>query len=178
MHLGHRAGLRFVLTQLDRLTILPPPQRTRTSATRYRTGKEGRVAHGHRVLLVDGIAETEQVLKAVFEPRGLQVERISTWTLRQGSALPSADVLVLDTDREVSGNPLNGLPQPQLPRVLLGTASWTDSEPESVEPDLPLDSSHRSNNASQPPLRQLSKPFHYTELIQAIESLLPDSTVA
>src|SRR5687768_14334775 len=43
-----------------------------------RPGKDAQVVNGQRVLVVDGPSETEEVLKAVLEPQGLEINRIRT----------------------------------------------------------------------------------------------------
>lgn len=101
---------------------------------------------GQRVLLIDGLSETEQVLKAVLEPRGLRVDRI------RGAAPASAPLaepaVVVFHDEYPGSNALDGVP-----RVIIG-ASVSDTEtPSEVSQHLP-------------------HPFHYRELIHAIESLL------
>jgi hypothetical protein len=118
------------------------------------TGKEGSVADGQRVLLVDGIEETQEVLSAVLGPRGMIVDRTPAWKLEHTSPITAHDVVVLDSDRHVLESPqFAGQPQ-----VILGSLT------------VPCEDSGA-------PRRFLQKPFHYGELIQAIESLLCDGTL-
>jgi DNA-binding response OmpR family regulator len=110
------------------------------------------VTGGQRVLVVEGLAETEQVLRAVLEPRGLHVNRVRAMHSahdEQRGETPRAAVLVIDADEPSAGDlaAWDGAP-----RVILGTTSvpaWTAA------------SDHF-----------LQKPFHYGELIAAIERLL------
>lgn len=126
-----------------------------------RTWKEGRVVSGQRVLVVDGLAETEQVLKAVLEPRGLHVDRVRRGTpslsgpdepKKRAPAAARPNVLVLHEDQSDVG----GLDQwGQVPRVVIGSMQMAESS-ESGE--------------------YLPHPFQYRELIGAIERLLSPAT--
>lgn len=112
------------------------------------------MVNGRRVLLVDGLAETETVLKAVLEPRGHQVDRIRGD--QRGKTLPinaSPNVLVIHED-ETSGDQARLEKWSRIPRVVIGSARV-------AEPS--------SGNLQQ---QYLQKPFQYSELIQAIERLL------
>lgn len=112
------------------------------------------MSHGHRVLVVDGYAEIQEVLQAVLEPRGLRVDR-----LRRGSqpsdseaGLPP-DLVVIDTEAEPPAN-RGGTEWNGVPRVIIGSARVPVKEP-------------------SPDCQYLHKPFQYPELIAAIERLLP-----
>ena len=114
------------------------------------------MASSQRVLVVDGLTETEQVLKAVLEPRGLQVNRIRS--AGKGNALQDdrpPDVVVFHAD-ETSPNATDAVPWQNVPRVIIGTAH------------LPAEDGHAGNSKD----RHLRNPFQYAELIQAIEGLL------
>ena len=102
-----------------------------------------------RILVVDGISETETVLKAVLEPQGALVER------RRSSDAPLADavpprVVIVDGDDQPSAGSAD-IPWPGVPRVVLGSKYQ------------PM----RTGTA-----RFLEKPFHYPELIRLVQSLL------
>ncbi len=101
------------------------------------------------VLIVDGPTETEEVLKAVFEPQGLNVGRLSS---RDPDAVPSAtpSVVVLHRERAAAEIPLRRWSD--VPCVVIGTF-------------LP-------RTASVPSCRCLQEPFQYGELISAIDELL------
>jgi DNA-binding response OmpR family regulator len=107
--------------------------------------------------VVEGLAETEEVLRAVFEPRGMQVSRVRAHEpLTDHSAAPSLIVLHEDSPPAVP----QGQALRDVPRVIIGSASVpTSAAPRHTE-------------------QYLQKPFHYGELIAAIESLLdrPDAS--
>ena len=105
---------------------------------------------GQRVLVVDGIEETQEVLKAVLEPRGVTVNRTDGWTAGQDGSNTSADVVVLDADRESVSLQADAMGSA---RVLIGSMEVSDTSEHSTQ-------------------RYLQKPFHYGELVRAIENLL------
>jgi len=112
------------------------------------------VASGQCVLVVDGLAETAQVLKAVLEPRGLRVERIrGHQDATEDCARPRPHLLVLHADDVSLARPRGGV-WGDIPCVVIGSASVRDDE----------SADHRAH--------YLQKPFCYRELIQAIEDLL------
>lgn len=113
---------------------------------------------GQRVLVVDGLSETEQVLKAVLEPRGLHVDRVRSWPaspipLGTGMERPTTSapphVVVLHEDEDVGRTGAWG----EVPRVIIGSV------------EMPAPGEHRSPE-------YLPHPFQYRELISAIERLL------
>jgi CheY-like chemotaxis protein len=113
------------------------------------------VTSGQRVLVVDGLAETEQVLKAVLEPHGLRVDRVRHHnqpdTVRQ-----QPSVVVIHQDEPIDS--LTCLRKWQgVPTVIIGTAQLSDGC---------CDSQHE---------RYLAKPFQYRDLILAVERLLAES---
>ena len=104
-----------------------------------------------RVLVVDGLSETEQVLKAVLEPRGLEVNRIRGSRNTEAQDDPPG-VIVLHED-----GPNPEVPHPEwsdVPRVVIGPATGGNSENRLLREE------------------RLQKPFQYGELIAAIERLL------
>ena len=108
---------------------------------------------GPRVLVIDGLSETEEVLKAVLEPRGLTVDRIRGDAAQKVEALsPSVVVVHLDESRHTVVE-ADGFPN--VPQVIIGSA----------EISCCCDAVCRH--------QYLRKPFQYRELIQAIEQLLP-----
>jgi hypothetical protein len=103
-----------------------------------------------RVLVVDGTEETELVLRAALEPRGLAVDRIR-------SDQPPADdlpprVIVLH-DASATAIP-NCSDWELVPRIIVGSAKV--AEPAS-------------------PQKQIGSPFHYRDLINAIQVFLDDA---
>lgn len=112
------------------------------------------MASGQSVLVVDGLTETAQVLKAVLEPRGLRVNRIRA---RQRSAENVADaspsVIVLHEDSPPQASDVTAR-WGAAPRVIIGSAKLGDQP------------------SGQQREHYLQQPFHYGELISAIEQLL------
>ena len=101
-----------------------------------------------RVLVIDGLPETEQVLKAILEPRGLEVDRIrSHGPVESRSETPNV-VVIHENGPESSGESW-----PNVPRVIIGTTT------------LPADGQGTDEH-------RLRAPFQYGELVQAIERLL------
>jgi hypothetical protein len=118
--------------------------------------KDTRVVSGQRVLVVDGLLETEQVLRTVLEPRGLTVDRIrGDSTESSPHDLPRPSVVVIHEDdaraRSNGSNDWN-----EVPRVVIGSAEFSGRQT----------STHDRH--------YLTKPFQYRELIQAIEHLLEE----
>lgn len=109
---------------------------------------------GQRILLVDGPPETEQVLKAVLEPRGLQINRVhgqDRETCRTESLLTS--LVIIDQTRQRSQLPRSLM---RLPQVVICHPGRTPANPSEAA-------------------ETLMHPFHYGDLIQAIERLLSRS---
>ena len=117
------------------------------------------MASGQRIVVVGGLSETEQVLKAVLEPRGLHVERVRECTDSGAHAPTSTPRLVVFHDDEPSASPSSRVrveKWEEVPHVIIGSAEFTDTEPPGPNGQF------------------LQKPFHYRELIQAIERLLQE----
>lgn len=114
------------------------------------------MASGQRIVVVGGLSETEQVLKAVLEPRGLHVERIRDCDFADaGSAAAPPQVVVLHNDERLNYSPsrVRVHQWEDVPHVIIGSA----------EIDEPCEA-----DAGE----FIQKPFHYRELIQAIERVL------
>jgi CheY-like chemotaxis protein len=124
-------------------------------------GKDGNVASGQRVLVVDEYSEMADVLQAVLEPRGVRVERAlaAPTTLADSSSAspPSVRLSVVVVDEETAAG-RGAAPQEwrHVPKVLIGTVSMAVGSPE----------------AGTAPERYLRKPFHYADLVHAIEALI------
>lgn len=105
-----------------------------------------------KVLVLDGLAETATVLRAVFEPQGARVER------RRSSAESFAgsppEVVVVDLDDRLSDDQTDAA-WPDVPRVFLSSAPLSPSDDRE---------------------RFLEKPFHYPELVRLVQSLLDPPT--
>jgi len=104
------------------------------------------VPQGLRILVVDAVTDTEEVLRAVLEPRGMLVNRRKTGHPASATqARPT--VVVLD---EEATTPQTQVEFSDIPQVIIGRTE--------------LPAAHDR--------RVLSKPFHYAELVQAIEQLV------
>jgi DNA-binding NtrC family response regulator len=116
------------------------------------------VTPAQRVLVVDGLAETEEVLRAVLEPKGLEVDRIrggdrDAFARRQLSKKHRPSVVVLHVEEGLEQFPASDGWQ-DVPRILIGGTKTGDS-------------------ARLATLEHyLEKPFQYGELIRTIERLL------
>ena len=107
---------------------------------------------GRRVLVVDGLDETAQVLKAVLEPQGLAVDRVRHHAPPQ-EAVETPNVIVVhrdDPEEPPQSDEWHGIPT-----VVIGTAELGHDEAEGNQ--------------------HLAKPFEYGDLIRAIERLLAKS---
>ena len=106
-----------------------------------------------RVLVVDGLAETEEVLRAVLEPRGLEVDRVRGPGAGAFASQCRPSLVVL----HLEDGPAQ-IPTPDgwqdVPRILIGATQAAD------RPHPPADEHY------------LEKPFQYGELIRTIELLL------
>lgn len=112
-----------------------------------------------RVLVVDGLRETADVLRAVLEPRGFDVARV-----RGGAAsgsdcdAPMPRVIVMhQEDDQPDCSP--AVAWSDVPRVIISSDEHAESPP-------------RLSTGRQ---RYLQKPFQYGELIHAIERLLENA---
>lgn len=122
-----------------------------------RLGKERTLKDSQRVMVVDGLPETEEVLKAVLGPRGVSVSRCRSHTLAR--SLEDQDppqLLVVHGGSGASAGDLGAASGwNSVPRVVIGAAELAGPADDAV-PGI------------------LSHPFHYRELIQAIERLLAE----
>lgn len=118
------------------------------------------MSDGRRVLVVDGLAETEQVLKAVLEPRGLHIERV-----RQNANLPETlaqrrpHLIVLHAG-DGSLPPDRDGQWSAVPHIVIGSMQC---DPHPADSESGEDAGDR---------RYFCKPFQYGELIGAIEQML------
>lgn len=121
------------------------------------------MASGQRVLVVDEYSETADVLQAVLEPRGVRVERAITSVRNspepnnQPGHVAQLSVVVVDEDTAA----VRGVSQEawrNVPKIVIGTVSMPASEP----------------GTDGAPEHYLRKPFHYADLIRAIESLIAE----
>ena len=101
---------------------------------------------GLRILVVDNVTDTEEVLRAVLEPRGMLVNRR---TRHHPASHVQARPTVVVLDEEAT-TPQTELEFCNVPQVIIGRTEL----PAAVD------------------RRVLAKPFHYAELVQAIEQLV------
>lgn len=106
--------------------------------------------HGHSVLVVDEVSDTEEVLRAVLEPRGLRVDRVRRQTPLAARQNPPS-VMVIDAEVAIDADETANWPH--VPQVIIGTARMTPRD-DSVE------------------RHYLRKPFEYAELVHTIERLI------
>jgi hypothetical protein len=110
------------------------------------------VTSGQKVVIIDGVPETAEVLQAVFEPRGHRVERIrSHATVCEKRT--SNSVLVLHDDAEGTRRSQYG----SAPRVVIGSIT---------------------SEAADPSETHLSSMFQFAELVRAVEDLLTQQASA
>lgn len=133
-----------------------------------------------RVLVIEGLSETVQVLRAVLEPQGLSVDRVRA---HQPAAMAagtrprlmvvhqtenSRDAVATEAEAFAKQDGSNRCPEAaggsrlqsawdDVPTVVIGSA------------DGPSVTTVHSDSQ-----RYLQKPFQYSELIQTIETLLAD----
>jgi len=120
------------------------------------------LSHERRVLVVDGLQETEEVLRAVLQPRGWDVARVHSRRLERGGETPSARLVVLHEDAASDTGGVTSRRQPQwaeVPTVVIGSV------------DLPADNCEPSAGDRS----RLSHPFHYADLIATVDRLLGDT---
>jgi hypothetical protein len=106
---------------------------------------------GQQVVVVDGVPETAQVLRAVLEPRGHRVERVRGF---DPSASPTAPGTVLVLHDDGASESARRRKYGTVPRVIIGS--------------LKSGSAADAHGTEQ----RLAQPFQYAELIRAVESLL------
>lgn len=114
--------------------------------------------NGQRVLVIDGLSETEQVLRAVFGPQGAQVDRIrrSGIDSRLNERRPAPDVVVIHQGANTRDSQTS-FAWPSIPQVVIGSAEILQKD------------------ESSPERHYLQEPFDYGELIDAVQRLLDKS---
>ena len=114
------------------------------------------MVNGQRVLVVDGMHETQEVLQTVLAPRGMRVDWVRSHVQQlPGSGSGRPDILVIEaTAMPVAGTAKNR-DWKNVPKVILGADEAT------------------SNSDSDARHAYLESPFQFPDLIQAIERLLP-----
>jgi DNA-binding NtrC family response regulator len=114
------------------------------------------VSNRERVLVVDAVSDTADVLQAVLEPRGLTVNRVR----RLEMAAPAADgdcpaVLILDAESLNCASAVISDGWQNVPQVIIGKVQMG-----------------AETTAPRATRRFLQTPFQFAELVQAIESLI------
>ena len=116
---------------------------------------------GPRVLVVDEVSDTEEVLRAVLEPRGMQVDRVRSERPASNAIVPLPAVVVIDAEKQ----PVrlrHSQEWKSVPQVIIGSALFEDG------------AAAESGAAAR---RYLRKPFQYSELVQAIEHIVGRQTI-
>lgn len=123
------------------------------------------MSNRERVLVIDEISDTAEVLQAVLEPRGLAVNRVRRFDPSRYATIDSRPTIVV-FDAESSGteslataNATTWGGWTNIPQVIIGTVKGSDSD--TGKPTAGTARRH-----------YLQKPFQYSELIQAIELLI------
>lgn len=119
------------------------------------------MTNGQRVLVVDGLNETEEVLKAVLEPQGLEINRIRTH-LRQNLQDAKPPHVVIFHEEAVEHSSSVAKAWPHVPRLIIGSVTFPDRSASQPCCDSPRE-------------EHLSLPFHYRDLIRAVENLLTNA---
>ncbi|MBI5760698.1 MAG: response regulator transcription factor [Planctomycetales bacterium] len=115
-----------------------------------------------RVLVVDGVSDTGDVLKAVLEPRGWQVDRVRRMDqFGEATRTERPDVMIVDAET-ISGPELSDHELAEVPRVIIGSLRVTSPDDEPGSPSR----------------QYLTKPFQYGELLRAIDELLAQPKAA
>ena len=113
------------------------------------------MSNGLRVLVVDEVSDTEEVLKAVLEPRGLRVDRVRAAARSFPSPTDEPDVVVIDLDDAPAGD-LHCEEWRKVPQVIIGAVFRPQADKAAGDADRQF----------------LQKPFEYAELVRMIESLI------
>jgi CheY-like chemotaxis protein len=123
------------------------------------------VSNRERILVVDEISDTAEVLQAVLEPRGVTVNRICRWGQSEKTIAENRPaVVVFDAESAAYGDVSAGGKWHGVPQVILGTLRVA-----------PLNHEESDGNGPAAPAvqrRYLQKPFQFAELVQAIEALI------
>ena len=119
------------------------------------------MSNRERVLVVDDVTDTAEVLQAVLEPRGLTVNRVSR--LEQ-TPLPAVEgrpaVVVVDAEACNGANHAGWENWQSVPQVIIGTVH--------------LHPAAKSGGSSSAGRRYLQKPFQFADLVNAIEALIAE----
>lgn len=119
------------------------------------------MADRYTVLVIDGLEDTGEVLKAILEPQGLLVEQVRSQGLRhRESSRQTPDLIVFHTDDSTAMK--TSRQWEEIPQIVIGSIPCERSKE-------PADGKTLSNNCYLP------KPFEFHDLLSAIEDRLRHS---
>jgi DNA-binding response OmpR family regulator len=145
----------LLLTQSVDPAILP-----RLEPAQRMPGKERNVSNTERVLVVDEVSDTAEVLQAVLEPHGVSVSRVRRLDPATAAGSEKCPAVVVLKAESMEGTIPEGLEGWQhVPQVIIGTVRI---------PAADVGVSHAGAAAR----RVLQSPFQFADLVQAIESLI------
>jgi CheY-like chemotaxis protein len=133
------------------------------------------VSSRERVLVVDEISDTAEVLQAVLEPRGVTVNRICRLSQSDYPTVENRPaVVVYDADTIAAGAFAAGGNWQGVPQIIIGTIRAAHADrPESDRGESNRGvSAKRESAVPNVARRYLQKPFQFAELLQAIEALI------
>ena len=121
-------------------------------------GRKVDVSNGQRVLVVDDVSDSAEVLRAVLAPRGVHVDRIRAgrFSPSDQSTPQTPSVVVIDMEPSAI-SPAPGTSWEDVPQVIIGSARLSPIAPQ---------------EEGQPARQYLRKPFEYAELVRAIEKFI------
>ena len=158
------------------------------------------MSNRERVLVVDEISDTAEVLQAVLEPRGVTVHRVSRWSQTESPTVENRPAVVvydaesladgaLPPDENWHGGNWHGVPQIIIGTIRPGkfetgkfetgkfeTGKFETGKFETGKFDTGKFDGAKSDTkepaAPEVERRYLQKPFQFAELVQAIEALI------
>lgn len=143
----------------------------------------GIVQSNQRVLVVNGLRETTDVLKTVLEPRGFAVSRIRDDQFHGHQKAQRPDLVVLHEDETLHDDftSQNGSCKKSqretiwkdIPQIVIRATE--QREPQKTPTNNEQQQATTVHIVSSNRERYLQKPFQYSELVQAIEQLLSNS---
>ena len=112
----------------------------------------------YKILVIDGLADTGKVLKAVLEPRGMLVEQVRSGDLKnRESSRQTPHIIVFHTD---DASTIESFHQwKNIPRIVIGPVAEEKSN-------------KTPNNKTTDRHYYLQKPFEFHDLLCAIEERL------
>ena len=121
-------------------------------------GRNVDVSNSQRVLVVDDVSDSAEVLRAVLAPRGVHVDRLRAGRFSPSEpAIPQAPSVVVIDMEPSDFSPAPGTSWDDVPQVIIGSARLSPLAP---------------REEGQPAREYLRKPFEYAELVRAIEKFI------